>query len=209
MTMFTWNSTSRPLRDPQTARPPVRPGPWGRFLYPRAALEDTGLGHGNSCKSKNSTYMQVLIKFRIGELIPLHSILRLTNRPGCAKEPNSTLDRFGPAVGLLVKSSLNTKSPPRLLADDVHSHNTVLRFCLSFCLSPITVRSQFPIRTRSGDRREGGSVTSEQSQESATHQDNGCSKHSKRQDTGEAGVKGWRSTEPHIGSPAAETRKAE
>ena len=163
--MFTWNSTSRPLRDPPSARPPVRPGPWGRFLYPRAALEDTRLGHGNSCKSKNSTYMQVLIKFQIGELIPQHSILRLTNRPGCTKEPNSTLDRFGPAVGLLVRSSLNTKSPPRLLPDDLHSHNTVLRFCLS----PITVRSQFPIRTRSGDRREGGSVTSEQSQESATH----------------------------------------
>ena len=149
--------------------------------------------------------MQVLIKFQIGELLPQHSILRLTNRPGCTKEPNSTLDRFGPAVGLLVKSSSNTKSPPRLLADDLPSHNTELRFCLS----PITVRSQFPIRTRSGDRREGGSVTSEQSQESATHQDNGCSKCSKRQDTGEAGVKGCRSAEPHIGSPAAETRKAE
>ena len=50
-------------------------------------------------------------------------------------------------------------------------------------------------------------LNSPKSQQPITN--NGCSKRSKRQDTGEAGVKGWRSAEPHIGSPAAETRKAE
>ena len=148
--------------------------------------------------------------FRIEELIPQHSILRLKNKPGCAKEPNSTLDRFGPAVGLLVRSSLNTKSPPRLLADDVHiatTQNSDSAFHSAFPPLRSGHNSQLG-QDRETDGREAQlPLNSPKSHQPITN--NGCSKRSKRQDTGEAGVKGWRSAEPHICSPAAETRKAE